>query len=995
MALGLATGAVVTGLLPHRALAQTTQNAPATRDARRPATDLTIDAQSVTTWTDAGETVLLLRGGDEAAITLTSGEAVLSAERAVVWLRKIPGTSRRRADVVLLGNASLEVGGVQRTGAELAVDLVVEGRVNVEALERAVQDASDSVDYRRAVPLRPVVEPTQVMPDDGDVLPVEPTPIGNAGPTTAPAPTLPEAVPVTFQAEQLRTLPGPDGKTIVEATDGIYVSRRTESGDLIELQADRAVVFTDLDRLDEANAGDWRRQVKGVYLEGDVRVVYTPTAGREGALGQEQRLWAEQAYYDFATQRATLTDAILHTASGGPQNLPITLRADTIRQVAEGRYEALGAEISTSRFAQPSYSLNASRVFVRRDPGVGNAPPRTIFGGDHFTAQLYGLPVFYFPTVRGASLDNRLPLRSVSVGSSRNFGTFALTEWGLWETLGATPPRSFDAVYELDYFSERGPRIGLRGEYGGDLLLPFNDGSPSLFEGAFVARLLHDEGVDDLPGNRPDLDPPEWRYRLDAEHRQFFPGGGETGGQDFALFLRGGLLSDPTYLPVWDQDRFRYGRPHNALIALQRRSGNELLGVELNVATNDFPTIADHIQENAKVERFPELRYGRYGERIGPFTLTSRNRLGVLALDQLSDDLGDDFNFREPLSGVGVESTVGIPSYGFTGRSERAVTRLDLRQELSTPLTLGPVRALPFLVGRFTGYTDSPEEGALARVLGGAGIRVGTTFARVDDRVYSRLLDLDRARHLVEPYAAAFVGVTNVEREELYIYDEGVDAYAGFTAAQVGLRQRWQTYRGPPGGKRSVDVLDVNVSASLFGDEPEETPSFNTELRSPGDFRGLYFDSLPEASLARDVADAAARWRVSDQTALVGDAAVSLEDYDLVTAAGGLIADRGSRLRYYLGGRYVEPLDLVTLNAGGVYELSDRYLLGGGTSYDIDTGELRRSRVSITRRFERAFLDVSLYLDRIDDESGIQFVLRPADIGGAALGSGAFDGFGR
>lgn len=983
MAFCLAIFAIVGG-----AVAQTTQ------DARRPAGDLAIRAQSVTTWTEAGETILLLRGNEDVPVTLASGEAVLSAERAVVWLRKLPGTARRRADVVLLGAASLDAGGVERTGTELAVDLVVDGRVNVDAPERTVREATDSIDYRRAVSLRPAVEAAPAGPSPAD--PTAPdgqpstTPIPSpAPPTTAPRPV---AVPVTFQAEQLRTLPGPDGKTVVEATGGIYVSRRTEDGDLVELQADRAVVFTNLDRLDEADDGDWRRQVKGVYLEGDVRVVYTPghSRDRQRPEGQEQRLRAERAYYDFATERATLTDAVLHTASGGRENLPITLRADTIRQLAEGRYEALGAEISTSRFARPSYSLNASRVFVREDPGIGGAPPRTVFGGNNFTARLYGVPVFYFPVVRGASLDNRLPLRSVSVGNSRNFGTFALTDWGLWETFGGTPPRSVDAVYELDYFSERGPRVGLRADYGGDLLLPFNDGSPILFDGEFLARLLNDQGVDDLPGRRPDLEPPEWRYRVDAEHRQFFPGGGETGGQDFALFLRLGFLSDPTYLPVWDQERFNYGRPHDALLALQRRRGNELLGLEVNVATNEFPTIADEVQENAKVERFPELRYGRYGDRIGPFTLTSRNRLGVLALDRLSNDLADDFRFRQPLSGFGIDWGIGLPSYGYTGLHEQAVTRLDLRQELSAPLTFGPLRALPFVVGRFTGYSDSPEEGALARVFGGAGLRIGTTFARVDNGVYSRLLDLDRARHLIEPYAAAFTGLTNVGREELFIYDEGVDGYDEFSAVQVGLRQRWQTYRGPPGGKRSVDVLDINVSASLFDDVPDETPDLRSALRAPGDFRGLYFDSLPEASLARDAADAAARWRVSDQTAIVGDTAVSLEDYEFITAAGGLIADRGDRLRYYVGGRYVRPLDLVTLNAGGAYALGDRYFISGRTSVDIDTGDLRNNRLSITRRFERVFVDVSLYLDRIEDESGIQFVIRPADIGGAAFGSDAF-----
>ena len=963
---------------------------PTSRAAAQSERDLLISADTATTWTTDEATVLLLDSGS-VPVTITYRDATMSGRRAVVWLTDAPG-GRRRADIVLLGNAAIRVGDVERSGEELAIDALVEGRVSVNADNRRANDASSDPAFQRALPLRP----TAPLPE------TTPTVAGRPDSTTRPDPaytggdnldptTADPAVPVTFQADNLRTLTGPDGRLVVEATGGIFLLQRNASGDLLEVRAGRAVVFTTLERLDDVGdvGPDWRQSVTGVYVEDDVRLTFTPGRERDrGSFGgQEQRLRARRAYYDFTTDRATLTDAVLHTGTGGTLDLPITVRADTIRQLARGRYEAQGAELSTSRFATPSYSLRASRVFVRTDPGVGNAPDRTVFGGDNLTARLFGVPAFYFPLVRGASFDSRLPLRGVSVGNDRNRGVFVLTEWGLWETLGGTPPRSIDATYELGFFSERGPTAALRADYGSDFLLPLNDGQPSVFEGEFLLRGLYDEGLDDLPGNRFDLEPDRYRGRLFAEHRQFFPGGAETGGQDFNLFVRLGLLSDPTYLEVWDRNAFNYGEPHDFLLALERRRGNELLGLDVSIATNNFPTIADRMQENAYVERFPELRYARFGDPLGPFTLTSRTRLGAIAFDRLSDDLDGDFNLRAPVgTNPPAESLAGLPSYGYTGRREATVGRLDVREELSLPIGLGPLRVAPFIVGRFTGYTEDLEGDAVARGLGGVGVRIGMTFARVDDNVYSRLLDLDRARHLIEPYAAGFAGWTNVDRDELFIYDEGVDGYDGFNAAQFGIRQRWQTYRGPAGGQRSVDVFDLDVSANLFDREPDEVSGFDGTL-APSDFRGLYFGTLPEAALPRDTLRGSARYRVSDLTAIIADSTVGADDYELLEAAGGLIVNRGSRLRYSVGGRYVEPLNLLTLDLGGQYELGDRYRLGGGSRIDLETGQLRDSRVAITRQFERAFLDVSLYLDRIDDERGISVVLRPADLAGASIGS--------
>ena len=72
---------------------------------------------------------------------------------------------------------------------------------------------------------------------------------------------------------------------------------------------------------------------------------------------------------------------------------------------------------------------------------------------------------------------------------------------------------------------------------------------------------------------------------------------------------------------------------------------------------------------------------------------------------------------------------------------------------------------------------------------------------------------------------------------------EPIDAINDISAAQIALRQRWQTKRGGPGRWRSVDFFTFNVEGNFFANQPDDD-----EL-APTRFRGLFFDSLPEASI--------------------------------------------------------------------------------------------------------------------------------------------------
>ena len=96
--------------------------------------------------------------------------------------------------------------------------------------------------------------------------------------------------------------------------------------------------------------------VQGAYLEGDVRIVQTPPRAQRKEKS-ENRLDCERAYYEFATERAVLTDAVIHTVE--PRlGIPIIVRAGMVRQLSNGEYRAQNAELTTSSFSVPSYSVS-------------------------------------------------------------------------------------------------------------------------------------------------------------------------------------------------------------------------------------------------------------------------------------------------------------------------------------------------------------------------------------------------------------------------------------------------------------------------------------------------------------------------------------------------------------------------------------------------------------------------------------------------------------
>lgn len=942
-----------------------------------PSEKLLISASAASTWSQGQENVIQLQG----PVTIELDRATLSAsEAAVVWLSRVPGAvlELQHAQIALIGDAKVAQGSVVRSGPSMLVDVDVRGTIRITAEQRAARNLSDSEAYQQAQKVRQrgggggggagEAEITVVASSLPATQPSVEAPLPPSGAAAAPpAPTttttlVPSAEPVGFSFGHIESFLTPEHRVAVALTQGVTLFQHRANGGFIELHADRAVVFTTLSNLRLAVTSQSEQMrlsdaVVAAYLEGDVRIIYTPP----GINAADQRLEAERVYYEFTTDRAILTDAVLHTIEPRRQ-IPVVLRAQVIRQLAQREYRAEDVELSTSSFATPSYSIKADRAYVRtydtRNPRLGD---RTVFTANNATLNVFELPVFYLPSVAGSMTDRGSPLRSLGISHTRVFGTGVLSEWGLFETLGQLPPPGLDMSYRLDYFSDRGPAAGLDAAYFGGFVTETTH-DPWNFSGNFTSYMVYDHGDDDLGRRRLDVEPPdEFRGHVLWEHQHFFP-------EDWQVQLRAGYVSDPTFLEEWFEDDFDTGQPHELAAYVKRQRQTEAFTLLTTVQPNEFVTAYEYQQEQFEIERIPELGYHRIGDSLldDQLTFFSDNTLAGLRFDPSEATLAEQ--------GFRASQSPGIPSVGTTGVTDDTVYRGDFRQEIDWPFTAGQFRFVPYVVGRYSAYSDSPDGDAKDRLYAGTGVRVTTAFWKVDDSAYSKLFDIHRLRHVVEPQVHLYTSAQTTDRDELFIYDEPVDAITDITAAQVALRQRWQTKRGGPGLWRSVDFFTLNIEGNFFANQPSDN-----ELE-PTEFRGLFFDSLPEASIPRDSVNADALWRISDSTAVLADAQYNLDEGELATASIGLAARRDEYLSYFVGTRYIEVLNSNITTVAVTYQLTPKYTIGVSGSYDFGEGDRVRNSLTLTRKFDRFFMAVQVYRDETNDESGFTFNLYPEGI---------------
>ncbi len=941
---------------------------------------------------DDGTFVLVVEG----AFRLDFARKRLAADNGVVWLtpRHDEASDRRYFELVvyLTGNAEI----VEPGGTTTVDEVLLVSRLRSAGRVTKSHDAHDSSPKARNAPLYRQAWEDRLLIEDG-VPPDEP--IAAVARPRAPRVARPPSV-VRYEVERFEpastppTPSAPNGERVYVATDGVYFSQAGgPKQPLLEIRARSAVVFPvpnfSQRLLDDSNddagqggesaaidqpsatpagspgsmqpvdgapssaiatadsaprppapapsgplaVGPIQGRIRAVYLEGDVQL----------SLG-DRFIRASRLYYDFELQRAVILDGVFRTDVPDRQ-VPLYVRADEIRQLSATEFSAENARITTSEFFTPHYHVGVEQLYLRdvtaRDTGGrAIAPVAGEYEMKNATLNVGGNPVLFWPYAKGRLEDSETLIKSVRVGQDGDFGTIVQTDWHLFNLLGVTPPPGYDATLRLDYFSDRGPAVGIDADYETDDRY-----------GLLRTYLISDRGVDTQLGplRRQAWEPSsDTRGRALWRHREYLPG-------DWQLTLEASYISDPNFLEIYDRSEFNEGKEQETVFFLKRARGTEAITFLANWRLLDFVTQTEHL---------PDLVYRRIGDTLDntPLVFYHESRLGVVRYRPDDRFVFDD----RPFSNLGLTDSTA---------------RVDVREEVEAPIKLGWINLVPFATGRGT-YWDGMDlhDGGLWRGFGAYGVRGSSQFWRIYPDVQSDLWDLNGIRHIVNPYFVAWFAHSNVRSDRITPFDEGIETIDDFYGGKLGVRQIWQTKRGGLENAHTVDWLTVDLELGAFTDAQANEIS-----------NGYVNEFRPEDSRSRNYIAGDVAWRAGDTTTILYDFNFDMSDRSYDRHSVALAVERNPRFAYILGARYAGDIDMNLVGGGWNYRLNEKHITAFRLWHDIGRGDLGEVAFAYIRRLPRWYAGLSFEWDNVDNDFSVSFSLWPEGIPEWALGSRRFN----
>lgn len=914
-------------------------------------------------WEEPDGTLVLLFNG---AFELRMDARRMSASEAVIWIHPRVADDPESFHVLtvyLSENAEVReaAGTVTRDQALLVTNLRSRGRIFKYHDAHVPSAQRDAPLYQRALHALAEARPESSARPGAITHPEE----------TRPAKPLRPPRRIVFRVAAIQPARTADDELLYVLTGGVYVARLGSATEpAVEIRAENAVVFPSpafqrgLLPPEEAAPGEpestqpapsgeapttrtthdeARRQadaglvpslpadqVRAVYLEGDVVLSFGPRTVR-----------ADRLYFDFEYDKALILDAVLRADIPG-RDVPLYVRADEIRQLSAREFSARDAKVTTSEFHTPHYHIGAEEVKLfdrtRQDArGEAVGPARGTYELHDATLNVAGMPLLYWPYSRGDFEVSETALRRLRTAYSDERGVEIETAWYLFNLLGADVPENYDATLKLNYYSKRGPGLGISSDYEGRDHF-------GLFRGAY----LHDDGEDNLGPLRENAPTTNERGRILWRHRHFLP-------NDWEVTFETAYISDPNYLESWERSEFHEGKEQETAVYLKRARDTEAITLLTNWRLLDFTTQTEHV---------PELTYRRIGDTFAsPVVLYHESRVGNVRYRP------DDRRFFDS------------NRLDFSGATDNTA-RADLREEAELPFKVGPLNAVPFVTGRGSIWDGMVHyDGHIGRALGVAGTRGGASFARVYDNVESELFDIHRIRHVVRPDFVAWYAQSNVGAESLTPFDEGLETIDDFYGAAFGLRQTWQTQRGAAEHRRTVDLLRFDLEVGFFGDA------------QAGELSNGYANPIrPEDSRSRNYVAGDLAYRLSDTTSLLYDFNYDINDNSFDRQNVSLAVERLPRLAYVLGVRHAGDIDMDLAGGGFNYRLNEKHVVSPRFWFDLDSGDLGEFAFAYIRKLPRWYLGVNFEFDRVFDDFTVSLAIWPEGVPEWAIGSRRFTG---
>jgi hypothetical protein len=785
----------------------------------------------------------------------------------------------------------------------------------------------------------------------------------------------------------------PDGTQRLVFTGGVIVNTITREGEDIEFACDEGVIWRRGKTENETAEGfeTTPETTVEVYFSGNVIVRTKPKSG------PLQTLRADQVYYDLQKERAVaLTASLEFLPQYSPD--PIRMHGREARKLDPQNWEFLGTSFDGSKLpSDPGFRVDAPRATFNQR----NVQLRNVFGlryrdlltgepvmGEEklFTAynavpKIAGVPVFYLPRFRTDMNDPLGPFVGISFGQSRMFGRQVYTTWDMFDLLALKPPPGQKWRLDADYLSSRGPAIGSDYSY----VIPPNETGLAGPTGMIRLYGIKDQGQDLLGGFRgPEPVHPEFRGRALWRHQQEIIEGLYFQGQ--AAYVSDKNFVEQFFKQEWDTgpnlETFAY-------LTYQRRNfavtglADDRLNRDWIAQTQWLPRLDAY---TTGLTFFDDLFvYSAHGSAGYAEALPSRVNPGPI----LSTDRADS-----------------------TGR-------FDYLQELSVPFSLGPVKLAPYGKLDLAEYTNDLNGDAVGRVWGGGGARASLPLSRLYEGVSSDLFNARGLYHKVVFGANYLYARTNVPYTQLPLLDRlnddatdqawrnmteyqslfvaganglllqgagnpnnqfnpqqylirraatnRVDTLDNIDVLQLDMRHRFQTKRGYPGLEHTVDLLTVAASVSYFPEAARDN------FGHP--FAFLEYDAL---------------WNVGDRTAVMASGWFEPYDNGSRYYTVGALLNRPDRTNFYFGYRQTDPLNSRAVTANVAYQLSRRYFIGVGTSYDFGINAALSNTFTLTRTGTDLTVSLGVNYNSLVNNFGVQFMITPNVL--QALGNGRFSG---
>lgn len=943
----------------------------------------------------------------ESDVTISIGPFSFNANRAMVWITPVnttdPATNATvpaEQVAIFLDNASstrspllnrhtdtrqtadrlLVTAVITRTGATLRADDLIEGRPDFGAQLDFTQDA----EQRLARHLQDLANAND--PNPTALTPRAPTTTPNTGfnfadegfiDTRTDIPT-PPANPIraakrgtiTFRAPDITAVDDGQGATAIILDGGIGLEflpadRRGSA----RIDAQRAVVFlTQAPSLSAADALD-AESIDGIYLEGDVNIVtLLGDPARADADNNHYHLRGNRVFYAPLTERATVLDAVFWTYDA-KRGMPLYVRAEQIRQQSSTQWNAANATIANAAFAEPHFSIGATSITVTREPTRDGTPTNKL-SAHGVTFRANKTPLFYLPHIEGEFQPT--PLRQLNI-DSEDGDPIVRAEWDLYAILGIDAGDTNSASLLTDLYTDRGAGIGTEVAW-----------DTQRTTGNIFAYYIQDSGTDRLTtGARIE--------RNDKDRSLLLAETTWRPSELWTIQAEASNISDPAFIDSFFEQQAETRRPYaTGIRATRHTDGNAtgLLTIDARGFVDDFIPNEYLLQSRGyQVERLPEITWQHIGDN--PFSehinYFGETRIGVLDAEFAENELEDQgFTTQERVTdafGPTLSPTDSLADQlNDQGFPDSAFTRFDTRHEFSTDLNLGPVKVNPYTAGRFTAYdTDfesfDPDGDGIddsQRLWASVGLRASTAIHTIDNNARSELLDIDRLRHIVEPSLHFWHADANTDQSRIPTFDEGVESLAEDTHLKLGLRNTWQTKRGTPSNKRSVDWLTLNTDFIFSSQDAENESPVNR-----------FDDRRPEESyLGSDFFQVDAAIQATDAIAIIAATQYDADEEVVPFTTAGILLDHGFGYSSTIEYRSVDEPDLDRFIATTRYELTRKYAAEARAAYDIDADDIQSLGLNIERRFPQWTFAWSLDFDDTRDLVNLSFSLRPVGFSG-------------